>query len=149
MLMIEFITFIDRGDRCGRKPVLPRPRCRGCRAKKSERNWGCPTFRGSILLGSLKIFSRSDTTSKPDPRGYGTALSVWRASFVDGNSRLHGQRPSISSTNVQLKKVRTTTSPAKRPKLVNVSSIAIVFTISAATSTSRPSSKERPIRILY
>src|SRR5262249_2541280 len=47
------------------------------------------------------------------------------------SSRRHGQRPSISSTNVQLRKVRTTTSPARRPRLVKVSSIAMVFTMSA------------------
>ena len=64
------------------------------------------------------------------------------------SSRPQGQRPSISSTSVQLRKVRTKTSPARSPRLVNVSSMAIVFTISAATSTSRPSSSERPMRIL-
>ena len=57
------------------------------------------------------------------------------------NSRRHGHRSSISSTKVQLRKVRTT-EPARPedPRLVKVSSIAIVLTMSAATSTSRPSS---------
>ena len=64
-------------------------------------------------------------------------------------SRRQGQRPSISSTNVQLRKVRTRTNPARMPRLVKVISIAMVFTMSAATRTSRPSSNDRPIRILY
>src|SRR6516225_7193907 len=64
-------------------------------------------------------------------------------------SRCHGHRLSISSTRVQLRKVRTSTRPASRPRLVNVSSNAIVFTMSAATRTSRPSRRDRPIRILY
>src|SRR6266566_349788 len=63
-------------------------------------------------------------------------------------SRCHGHRPSISNTSVQLRKVRTSTSPASRMRLMEVNSCAIVFTISAATSTSRPSRSERPMRIL-
>src|SRR5262249_11437342 len=62
-------------------------------------------------------------------------------------SRCHGQRPSISSTRVQLRKARTRTRPASRPRLMKVNSCAMVFTMSAATSTSRPSNSERPIRI--
>src|SRR6516165_9453478 len=63
-------------------------------------------------------------------------------------SRCQGQRPSISNTSVQLKKARTSTSPASRMRLMDVNSCAMVFTISAATSTSRPSRRERPMRIL-
>jgi hypothetical protein len=65
---------------------------------------------------------------------YDAALSASRTTLIGNSSRRHGQRPSISSTSVQLKKVRTRTSPARRPRLVKVSSIAMVFMISAATS---------------
>src|SRR5215468_10936325 len=72
-----------------------------------------------------------------------------RTTLIGTNSRRHGQRPSISRNRVQLRKVRTRTNPARSPRLVKVSSIAIVLTISAATSTSRPSSSDLPMRILY
>ena len=63
-------------------------------------------------------------------------------------SRCHGHRPSISNTSVQLRKVRTNTSPASSPRLMTDNSCAIVLTISAATSTSRPSKSDRPMRDL-
>src|SRR6516225_11665227 len=67
---------------------------------------------------------------------------------IGDGSRCHGHRPSISRTSVQLRKVRTNTSPASRPRLIKVNSCAMDFTISAATSTSRPSRSDRPMRIL-
>ena len=67
---------------------------------------------------------------------YGMRSTASWLTFIGKSSRRHGQRPSISSTNVRLRKVRTTTSQSRRPRLVKVSSIAMVFTMSAATRTS-------------
>jgi hypothetical protein len=50
-------------------------------------------------------------------------------------------------SQVQLRKVRTRTKPAKSPRLGNVSSMAIVLTMSAATNTSRPSSSDLPMQM--
>ena len=101
------------------RPVLPRRHCHR---------------RGSERRNFFSATSTSPTARALDDIGDG--------------SRCHGHRPSISSTSVQLRKVRTSTRPASRPRLMKVNSCAMVFTMSAATSTSRPSRSERPMRIL-
>src|SRR5262249_37215161 len=78
-----------------------------------------------------------------------TIPSVRALEDIGDGSRCHGHRPSISKTSVQPRKVRTNTRPASRPRLMKDNSCAMVFTISAATRTSRPSRSDRPMRILY
>ena len=119
--------------------------------REGEQNWQllsvppartrpCPPHRGAKTL-----------TSEGSLAGHsvGARLSKSRTTPIGTSSCRQGQRPSISSTSVQLRNVRTITKPARRPRLVKVSSIAMVFTISAATSTSRPSSSDLPMWILY
>jgi hypothetical protein len=62
--------------------------------------------------------------------------------------RRQGQRPSISSTSVKLRKVRTTTRPASSPRLTKVRLMAINLTMSAATRIPGPSQNERP-RLIF
>ena len=107
------------------------------------------TFSGCHSpLGQPSFLEQIGWPLHPPPRGRRVTFS--RPPYVTFiGSRRQGQRPSISSTNVQLRKVRTRTNPARRPRPLKVISIAMVFTMSAATKTSRPSSNDRPIRILY
>jgi len=72
-------------------------------------------------------FIVTDSRDRSSHDIYGTRSTASRTTFTGDSSRRQGQRPSISSTNVQLRKVRTRTSPARRPRLVKVSWIAMVF----------------------
>ena len=101
-----------------------------------------------------RLVVRPRATNRDDRSSVRTGQCVLATALVraledmgDG-SRCHGHRPSISRTSVQLRKVLINTRPASRLRLMKDNSCAMVFTISAATSTSRPSNSDRPMRIL-
>ena len=74
----------------------------------------------------------------------GAATSSRRGRAGVARCCCQGQRPSSSTSSVKLRNVRTSTTIASTPTLVNVGSTAIVRMMSAATRNSRPSRIARP-----
>jgi len=95
------------------------------------------TYRWFHLINFIQFLSRDRRVLLPGGM-FGRNLGAPRPPTLD----FEHQRPAQEGPDNHEAREETETG-------VKVSSIAIVLTMSAATSTSRPSKSDRPMRILY
>ena len=104
-------------------------------------------FEASVAAVRAILGGRADApqaAAGPDRLRRAVPQRQPRGSFVRCAARCHGQRPSISTSNEKLRKVRISTIPASTARLCRVGSTATVPMMSAATRNSSPSRMPRP-----